>query len=151
MKEFSRMMSLCMGVIMSLCLSTAGLLSAGAFSIPSLLLNFVISFTIIRVIDRFINVGKLSNELPGKLNVDPDSLLGRLLKALVGVVVYSPMMTAVMVYIGYFRATSHGARIKYLPMLLNSLPLTLVLSFLICFFITPLLEKIIWKRMNDKQ
>ncbi|MBP5280236.1 MAG: hypothetical protein J6Z03_07105 [Erysipelotrichaceae bacterium] len=150
-KEFSRRMSICMGIIMSLCLSTAGLLTARAFSLPSLLLNLVISYAIVRGIDHFIDIGALAVDVPNKMDVDPNSLQGRFLRALITDVIYTPLMTIVMVSIGYYRATSHGAQIPYVPMLMKSMLLTFTLSFLICFFIMPVVEKLILKGLEDKK
>ena len=89
---------------------------------------------------------KVSDGVLRKCDAKPGTLKARILEALVSDVLYSPLMTLVMVYLAYREAASHGARIPFGPMLLKSEIISFITAFILSFILTPVFMKIVMKR-----
>ena len=139
-------MSLLMGLSMSFILTIVGMLTAGQFTVPGFLKSFLISFVVSMIIGLIIPIRKVSNGVLKKLDARPGTLKARILEALVSDVLYSPLMTLVMVYLAYREATSHGARIPFGPMLLKSEIISFIVAFILSFILTPVFMKTVVKK-----
>ena len=137
-------MSLLMGLMMSFSLSLIGLLCSGRFTLSGFLLNFLTSFVISFLLGMILPVRKIARKAAGAF--PPGSLKGRAVEALVSDLLYTPLMTFVMVYISYRQAVSHGAKIPFGPMLLRSELISIFFAFFLIFFLSPVLMKIAFKR-----
>ncbi len=137
-------MSLLMGLMMSFSLSLIGLLSAGRFTLSGFLVNFLTSFVISFLLGMILPVRKIAMKAAGAF--PPGSLKSRAVEALVSDLLYTPLMTFVMVYISYRQAVSHGAKIPFGPMLLKSELISIFFAFFLIFFLSPVLMKIAFKR-----
>ena len=146
MKKPGQKMSLLMGLSMSCVLTLIGLLTAGKFTIQGFLTGFAVSFVISMIIGLIIPMKKISDSLINRFDLKPGSLKARLLEALVSDVLYSPLMTFIMVYIAWRQATAHGARIPLGPMLLKSEIISFIAAFILSFILTPVFMKIVMKR-----
>ena len=145
MKKIGLKMSLLMGLAMSFVLSRIGLLSSGKFTVTDFLKSFVISFVISLIIGLLIPMKKISDWLLNRFNAKPGTMKARIIEALVSDVLYSPLMTFIMVYMAYRRATAHGARIPFGPMLLKSEIISFIAAFILSFVLTPIFLKILMK------
>lgn len=143
-------MGLLMGFSMSFVLTLVGLSSAGKLTLPGFLLSFTVSFLISLLAGKIVPAKRIAAEWTRKLNLEPGSLKARLLDALVTDLAYSPFMTLVMVSIAYFQATSHGAKIPFIPMLLKSELISFAVAFVLGFVLPPLFVKILMKD-KDKE
>ena len=146
MKKAGLKMSLLMGATMSFCLSLIGNLSSGNFTLRGFLTSFLISFAISFLLGLLIPMKKISNSLISRYGLEPGSVKARLLEALVCDLSYSPLMTLVMILFAYHQATSHGARIAFLPMLLKAEAISLVAAFILSYLITPIYSRLIFKK-----
>lgn len=142
-------MSLLMGLSMSCILTLVGMLSAGQFTIPGFLKSFLISFVISMCVGLIIPMKKVSDWVLKKCEARPGTLKARVLEALVSDVLYSPLMTLVMVYLAYRQATSHGARITFGPMLLKSELISFVAAFILSFILMPVFMSLVIKRNRN--
>ena len=147
-KKQARTMGLLMGLTMSLTLTLVGLLSSGQFTFKGFIINFLISFTISQLLGLIIPIRKLATSAIQKAKLKLGTIKARLLDALVSDLCYTPIMTFIMVFIAYKQATSHGARIPFGPMILRSECISLIIAFIVIFFISPVLMKLVFK---DKQ
>ena len=150
MQGFEKKMGLLMGFSMSFVLTLVGMSSAGKLTLPGFLLRFTVSFLISLLAGKIIPAKRIAAEWTRKLNLEPGSLEARLLDALVTDLAYSPFMTLVMVSIAYFQATSHGAKIPFIPMLLKSELISFAVAFVLGFVLPPLFVKILMKD-KDKE
>ena len=150
MQGFEKKMGLLMGFSMSFVLTLVGMSSAGKLTLPGFLLSFTVSFLISILAGKIIPAKRIAAEWTRKLNLEPGSLKARLLDALVTDLAYSPFMTLVMVSIAYFQATSHGAKIPFIPMLLKSELISFAMAFVLGFVLPPLFVKILMKD-KDKE
>ncbi|MCR4633945.1 MAG: hypothetical protein K5648_07470 [Erysipelotrichaceae bacterium] len=141
-------MNLLMGATMSFVLSSIGLLSSGNFSLPAFARSFPISFALSFLLGSLIPMRKITDALLKKRDLSPNSLEARVLSALVSALVYSPVMTFVMVFLAYRQAVAHDTLIPFLPMLLRSELISLAASFVLSFLITPFYARLIF---NDLQ
>lgn len=146
-------MSLYMGLSLSFCLSLTGLLSSlgkTEYTVPrflvSLLINFAISFVISMVIGLLVPMKKVNDSLGRKLGLQPGKLGTRLFESLISDLIYTPVITLTMVFIAYKQATSHGAKMPFLPMFLGSLALCFTVGYVLIFFLTPLFMKTALKK-----
>lgn len=145
MKSVGIKMSLLMGVTLSFCLSLVGNLSSGHFTVPGFLISFVVSLAISLVIGFLVPMGKVTASLDARLGLKPGKLSTRLFDALISDLIYTPVITLVMVTMAWRQATAHGAQIPYAPMLLKSLGLTMVVGYVLIFFLTPFYLKLVLK------
>ena len=149
-KKLYRDMSLLMGFTMSLCLSIVGTATSGHFTVPGWLISFVCSTIIALIIGFVVPMGKISRDLTEKLNLDPESVPAKLLKALVSDLIYTPLITLAMVYMAYRQASAHGAPVNFWGMFLPSLLLSLVVAYFCIYFIEPIFLKKVMRDMNRK-
>lgn len=146
MKKVGREMSLLMGLSMSCILTMVGMLTAKRFTVPGFIKSFLISFVISMIIGIIIPMKKVSDGVLRKCDAKPGTMKARILEALVSDILYSPLMTLVMVYMAYREATSHGARIPFGPMLLKSEIISFITAFILSFILTPVFMKTVMKR-----
>ena len=153
MKKNARKLSLLMGIMISLSLTIIGLCQAHSLTPGNIVFNFVISFSIMNIIGYFFNTGAISMKILNEHGIDPRSIKGRLLMALIIALINSPAMTFIMVTIAYFRLKSTGTDAPYLPMLLRSMAVSTVCAFILCLIFTPLFEKLFMgkKEENDER
>ena len=95
MKKAGLLISVLMGLTMSFCLSLIGLLSAGQFTLPGFLKNFLISFAVSLLLGQLIPVRRISDSLLKKHQLKPGTIKARLVESLVTTVTYSPIMTLI--------------------------------------------------------
>ena len=144
-KNAGMKMSLMMGTTMSFCLSLVGNLASGKFTLPGFLLSFLVSLIISLLIGFLVPMGKVTASLDARLGLQRGKLSTRCFEALVSDLIYSPIITLVMVFMAWRRATAQGAQIPFLPMFLRSLIISLAVGFVLAFLLTPLYMKIAMK------
>ena len=150
MKKVGSQMSLLMGVTLSFCLSLTGNLmgakQSGGFSVPGFLISFVVSTIISLIIGFFVPMKKVNDSVCGSLNLKPGQMGTRLMESLIADIIYTPVMTLIMVFLAYKQATSHGAQIPFLPMFLSSLVVCLIVGYILIFIFMPLYMKLVMKK-----
>ena len=145
MRSAGRRMNLYMGVTMSFILSLVGNLSSGHFTISGFLMSFVISTIVALCIGSLIPIRKITVAAQKQLNLEPDSIASKLLDALISDLIYTPVLTLLMVYLAYRQAAAHGAPVTFMGMFLPSLLLSLVVGYFCIFFIEPVYLKLVMK------
>lgn len=141
-------MSLLMGVTMSLVLSLVGNLTGGHFAFVSWLISFGISLVISLIIGFVIPVKRLSDMTCGKCKVAPDSMKGTLISSLISNLIYTPLITIVMVKIMLGIAAKHapaGAVPPYIKVIPKSLAITFVVGYIVIVIVQPLFLKMLIK------
>lgn len=145
MKKVGRKMSLYMGVTMSFILSLVGNLSSGHFTLPGFLISFVVSTIAALIIGFIVPIGKITGNALRNARLEPNSTGGKLLSALISDLIYTPILTLLMVFLAYRQATAQGAQLNFLNMFLPSLLLSLVVGYFCIFFIEPVFMKLAMK------
>lgn len=128
-------MNLLMGITMSFFLSLVGILSSGHFSVPGWLTSFLISVVAAFVIGFIFPVQKISAAAVRKSGLNPNAMGGRCLEALVSNLIYTPLMTLIMVFLAWKGATAAGAQIPFAPMYFRSLLFTFPVGFVLVLII----------------
>ncbi len=142
MRKIGKEMALWMGLIMSFCLSLVGTLTSGHFTPGGWLVSFVSSVIVSLIIGFLVPVGKISGDFCRKRNMQPGKLSTRCVESLISDLIYTPVITLVMVAIAYAMAMKMSggkAEIAFLPMFLSSLLICFVVGFVLIFLIQPLL------------
>lgn len=148
-RKIGRLMGILMGGTISFVNSLIGTLSSGRFTVGGFLNSFLISFVISQILGLIIPIKKISDSLTKKLNCKPGSLKARIADALVTDLIYSPIMTFIMVYMAWFQAKAHGADIPFGPMLLKAECISFVAAFFLSLFLSPVYMKLLMK--NNKK
>lgn len=148
MKKIMTQMNLLMGVTLSFCLSLVGNLRAEKFSVVGFLISFVISVIISMIIGFCVPVKPLTDKLEAKCGIRPRSTGAKFFDALISDLIYTPIITIVMTIFAYKQATSHGAEIPFVPMLISSLLISLVVGYILIFICMPLFLKLVFKWNN---
>lgn len=145
-KKISRQMSVLMGVTLSFCLSLVGNLTSGHFTVAGFIISFVISTIISLIIGFLVPMKKVTDYLDKKLGLKPGKIGTRLFDTLISDLIYTPIITFAMVTMAYKQATSHGAPLKYLPMLGKSELICMIVGYVLIFIFMPLFMKWVLKR-----
>ena len=122
MKKVGRKMSMLMGITLSFCMSLIGNITSGNFKVPALVTSFLV-----------------------RLGLEEHSLGARCIESLVADLIFTPVMTVAMVSFAYMMAKKHDEAMPYVPALLRSLGIGLVLGFMLAFVLTPVYLKIAMK------
>ena len=148
MKKISILMGLLMGLSMSLCMSLCGTLLSGHFTVQSWLISFAVSFVVSFIIGLLIPMKKIQDFVLYNHNLKRGGLCAHLVGTLVSDLVYTPIMTLIMVFIAWTNARKHlppDARLPFLPMFLKSLLVCFVVGYIVILIVTPIYLKILTK------
>ena len=148
MKKIGRQMSLLMGVTLSFFLSLTGLLSSHKFTVRGWLISFLISTIISLIIGFLIPMKKVTDSVDAKLGLKPGKLGTRCMDSLISDLIYTPIITFVMILMAYKQATAHGEKISvpFIGMFGRSLGLSMVVGFVLIFIFMPLYMKLVFKK-----
>lgn len=149
MRKVGMFVSICMGVTMSFFLSLIGTALSGHFSIAGWLIGFLISTAVSLLIGFIVPMKKVTEGASRALKLKPHSLIARCVESLVSDLIYTPIMTLVMVFYSYRNAISHGAPAESLnfgKMILGSIWMCLAAGFLLVFILMPLFVKMAMKK-----
>ena len=146
MKKVGIQMSLLMGTTLSFCLSLVGILSSGRFTLIGFLISFVVSLVISLIIGFLVPMKKVNDGICGKLKLQPGKLSTRFVESLISDLIYTPIITFLMVFMAYKQATSQGAPLVFLPMFLRSLLISMIVGYVLIFICMPLFIKMVMKK-----
>ena len=146
MKKIGREMSILMGTTLSFCLSLVGQLASGHFAFSAFLVSFLVSLVVSLIIGFVVPMKPLSDALGKKLGLKPESFGTRCFDALISDLIYTPIITFLMVLMAYKQAVSHGAQIVFVPMFLKSLLLSLFVGYVLILLLMPVFLKFVLKR-----
>ena len=153
MRKVGMLMNIYMGITLSLCLSITGNLSSGKGFIPPLfLITFLVSAVIALIIGFAVPIGLLSRNIHAKVK----GFGGHILDALVSDLIYTPVITLVMILIvrkavPVFIARSGGEVPAdlfppFIVMYLGSLALCFCVAFVLIMIFQPLYMKLAMKQ-----
>ncbi len=137
------LMNLLMGISLSLALSLIGSLTSGHFTLIAWLVSFAASTVLSLLIGFLLPVRKCALGLCAKLNLRERSLPSLAVESFISDIFYTPLITLLMVFLGWKSAVSHGAQIPFLPMYLKSLALTFLCGYVLIFVLQPLYLRLI--------
>ena len=141
-REFGKKMNILMSGTMSVVLSLFGTLTSGQFTWMGFLSSVVISFIVAFLIGLLIPSKKITADFDQKHGIDPNSTKGRLVNTLISDLIYTPILTLVMVFVAW-RGT--GGAAPFLPMFFSSLIKMLIVAYILIWFVEPVLVKIAMK------
>ena len=150
-EEVFRKVGMIMSVLMSLTLTVVGLLSAGHFTIPGFLISFVVGLVISFLIRKHISISNILADFYKKSKIKPNSLKGNIIEAIIIDLLHSPLICTINICFAYFNATSHGARISFLPMWSKALLMSILCSFIMTLIMKPIVIKLVMKDDNDER
>ena len=146
-------MTIFMGIIMSFVLSLIGTFMGGHFSIKSWLISFGISLMISWAIGFIVPLKKISDSACKGCKIDPESFKGNLISGLISDLIYTPIITIVMVVVMLGNARKHAPAGK-VPTVGKALPGSLLVCFLVGFvviiIIQPLLIKLFTRKIKNQ-
>ena len=150
MKSVGRKMSILMGVTLSFFLSLTGSVTSGHFVLPNWIFSFLLSTAVSLVIGFIVPMGKVGQIICRRLGAQPDEIMARVVKSLVSDLIYTPLITFLMVYYAYRTALSHGAKdISLLPMYLSSLMVCFIVGFVLIFILEPVYMNLLMKKTKS--
>ncbi len=159
MKKIGRTMNIYMGLTMSAALSIVGTTfgqatSAAGIQFPGIiigiLISFVASLVVSLIIGFIIPMKKVGDGVCQLVRKPTDSFVGRLLSALASDLIYTPIISALMVALARAQAMKasggHAQLPPYIVMYLPSLAITFIVGLVIIYFVQPLFLKNILKK-----
>ena len=154
MKVIGRKMSIRMGILMSFALALVGTLTSGHFTPVGFVVSFLVSTIVSLIIGFVVPVGKASGDFCRKRGLAPGSLANGIVSSLISDLIYTPLITLVMVALAYRMAmiqSGNMAQIPFIPMFLRSLAICFPVGFVLIFIFMPLFLKQLMKKENDGQ
>ena len=145
MKKAGRDISIKMAFTMSLVMSLIGNLSSGHFTVPGFLISFILSFLISLAIGLLIPMGKVSGAACKAVNLKRGSIGARLMESFVSNLIYTPLMTLVMVFFAYtmaMRQSGGMAQLNFWGMFLHSLIICFVAGYVVIFIVQPVFMRL---------
>lgn len=158
MKKIGRQISVRMGITLSICLSLVGnifgqLSSKAGFLLPAfivgLLISIVVSTLISLTIGFLVPMKKVTDNFNQKHHLEPGKLKTLLAESLISDLIYTPLITIVMVCINYALAFKNGAQIPVPGMvigLVESLILCFIVGYILIFIFTPLYMRMVFEK-----
>lgn len=142
-------MSILMGITLSIFLSLTSVILSGHFNVAGLLLNILVASVVSISIGLVVPMGKLNMTMDKSLGFKPGSLPARLVEALVSDLIYTPVVTIIMIIFNYIRVTAHlpeGVVIPFAPMLAKGFTVSFLVGYVLIFIFQPIYMKIVFKR-----
>ena len=146
-KRVGRSMSICMAITLSFFLSLTGnlvgMVQSGRFDAIGFILGFVLSTIVSLIIGLAVPMGRIHGWVIKKHG---PGLIGRYIESLISDLIYTPVMTTLMVVMAFFMAKSHGQNPPFLGMYLPSLGISLVVGYILVFIFQPFYMKMLMKK-----
>ena len=146
-------MSICMAITLSFFLalvgSFVGMVQSGKFDTIGFVISFVASVIISLIIGFVVPMGRIHGWTVKKFG--PGDILGRYVESLISDLIYTPLLTFLMVIIAYFMARAHGGEPPFLGMFLPSLGICFVVGFILIFIFMPFYMKMLMKKYGIKE
>ncbi len=153
MKRIGRSMSICMAITLSFFLSLVGnlvgMVQSGKFDTIGFVIGFVVSVIVSLIIGFLVPMGRVHGWTVKKFG--PGDILGRYIESLIADLVYTPLLTFLMVLMAYFMAKAHGGSPPFLGMFLPSLGICFVVGFILIFLFMPFYMKMLMKKYGIKE
>ena len=148
MRAIGIKMNIMMGLTMSFVLSLVGTLLGGHFSIPSWLISFGVSLVISLIIGFIVPIKKVSDIFCNKCNTKPESGKGNLLSAFISDVIYTPIITIIMVSVMLTNAAKHAPAGAAVPTVGQALPGSLIVCFIVGYVVIAVVQPIYIKKLT---
>ncbi len=153
MKRVGRSMSICMAITLSFFLALTGnlvgMVQSGRFDTIGFVIGFGLSVVVSLIIGFVVPMGKIHGFIERKFG--RGDILGRYIESLISDLIYTPIMTFLMVVLAYFMAKSHGGSPPFLGMFLPSLGICFVIGFILIFIFMPFYMKMLMKKYGVKE
>lgn len=143
-KTVGLLVSVFMGLSISLVLSIVGPASSGHFAVKTVLVSFFCSSIISIIISIIIPIKRISDAACRGVHLNIESLPGRLFSALVSDICFTPIISTLMVSMSYINAKRNDPSfsVPFGRMLTSNLIISFVVAYLIIFICVPLFIKL---------
>ncbi len=145
MRKVGIKISVCMGVTLSFILSLAGTLTSGHFTVPLWIGNFLLSAAISIVLGLLIPIGLVNKECVEKAGLEPHTLPARLLETLISNLIFTPLVSFIMVYLAWQNIVLHAPADMVPPfpvMFFRSFVMCFVIGYIAIFIVQPIYVKL---------
>ncbi|HBB59506.1 MAG TPA: hypothetical protein DCZ52_04435, partial [Lachnospiraceae bacterium] len=143
-KSVSRRMIIYMVITLSFFLSLVGTGTSGHFTVRSWIDSFIISTSVSMLMGFVIPVRYIVEKVCAKYDLQEGDLNTRLVESLIVDLLFTPLMTFLMILYAYVVATMNGAKLMPLiTMYLSSLLSCFPVGFILIFLLMPLFRKFI--------
>ena len=143
MNTIGKHMNIAMGVALSFCLSLVGNLTSGHFTATGFLSSFVLSVIVSLLIGVCVPLGRITEHICK--HMQRGTLGRRCTESLISDLVYTPVMTLLMVILAWFGTTRHGGSMPFIPALVKAEIISLIVGFVLIFIFQPLFLRQILK------
>lgn len=137
MKNIGKDMNIAMGIVLSYCLTLTGMLTSGQhFEGVEFVISFAVSTVVSILIGIFVPMRPLTEKVCG--GMQPGTLKRRCIEALIADLIYSPIMTLLMISLAYWNNHRMGGQMPFLPPFIKGLIISLIVGFILSFIFMPL-------------
>ena len=151
MRKIGKAMAIRMGILMSFFLSLIGTLTSGHFTPVGFLLSFVVSSIVSLLIGVLVPIGKITTGASRKMNLKGGSFGALFVESFISDLIYTPIMTLIMVFLAYTMAMKMSggqAGLNFLGMFLPSLGICFVAGLILIMIFQPIFFRSLMKKYN---
>jgi len=130
-----------MGLSISLAMSIVGPALSGHPSFPAFIVSFLCSSVISIIIAIIVPIKKITDSACEKIHLNPEGVGGRFFSALVSDLIFTPIMTFLMVFMNYKRAKMFDPGLSFVSMFLGNVFISFTIAYLIILVFLPLFIK----------
>ena len=153
MKKIGKAMAIRMGILMSFCLSLIGTLSSGHFTPVGFVLSFIVSSIVSMLIGYVVPIGKVTTGASRKMKLKAGSFPALFVESFISDLIYTPVMTLVMVFLAYtmaMRMSGGQAGLNFAQMFFGSLGICFLAGLILIMIFQPLFFKSLMKKYGPK-
>lgn len=158
MRKIGIKIAFCMALLMSFGLSLTGNLLAErppempmAPIIMGFLACFVLSFIVSFAIGLIVPMPKVNAALARKFHLQPRTPKAHFIESLASNLIYTPLMTTVMVSFVYFALMPAGQKPPFLPMFIHSQIICFIVAQVLIMVFVPIIIKLVLSKMPPQQ
>lgn len=157
MKKVGLKIALIMALLMSFGLSLTGNLMAEhppemptTAIIIGFLVCFALSFAISFAIGLIVPIPKVNAALARKFHLQPRTLKAHIVESVASNLIYTPLITTVMVAFVYFALMPDGHKPPFLPMFIHSQVICFIVAQVLIFIFVPIILKFVLPKMPPR-
>lgn len=141
-RNVGTMVGVLMGLMISFVLSIVGPLRSGHFTVVSMLVSFLCSSIISVLIGIFVPIKGITDGACSVMKLNPQKLIGRIVSAFISDLIFTPLVTFLMVLMNYKRAKNADINLSFGRMYFGNLVMSFIIAFFLILIFLPLIIKL---------
>ena len=141
MRTVGILVSIFMGLSISLVMSILGPLRSGHITVPAVLVSFLCSSIISILISVLIPIKKITDGACNGMHLSPEGIPGKLISAFISDLLFTPLISFLMIFMNYKRARMVDPNLSFGRMFFGNFIISFIAAYFIILVFLPLFIK----------